>query len=111
MSFHHSAKDIHIEQDGQSTFLLCHVSDNNGNFHGTKIRLDDHIGNSDGWFKWGGVNFTQSARNIALVHTNEGPKLEADLSMINGGSRGRQGMFLSQKITNEGGRLRFIGGE
>lgn len=130
MSFHLSSSDIHIRHENGSTMLLCHVRDLHGKMVLKKIRLDDHIGNSDGtpslfcppfnpqmqstrliragWFVWGGVNFTQSAHNIALENTDHGPKLTADLPMSNGGSRGRQGMFLADKIENQDGHLKFL---
>lgn len=61
-----------------------------------------------GWFIWGGTNFTLSASNIALEMTQYGPKLCADLRMHDGGSRGRQGIMLSDKIENRDGRLHFL---
>lgn len=60
-----------------------------------------------GWFIWGGVNFTQSAENIALEHTDRGPKLTAELHKRDGGFRERQGLFLADKIENRDGHLRF----
>ncbi|EAW08797.1 CVNH domain-containing protein [Aspergillus clavatus NRRL 1] len=109
MSFHQSSEDIHIRQEDGSTMLLARVRNNAGQLIQRKIRLDDHIGNTDGWFIWGGNNFTRTARNIALEHTQYGPKLCADLEMRDGGSRGRQGVMLSDKIGNEDGHLRFLG--
>lgn len=61
-----------------------------------------------GWFIWGGTNFTLSASNIALEMTPYGPKLCADLRMHDGGSRGRQGIMLSDKIENRNGHLHFL---
>ena len=60
-----------------------------------------------GWFLWGGVNFTESAHNIQLENSDRGPKLTADLSKADGGSRGRQGLFLADKIENQNGNLKF----
>lgn len=60
-----------------------------------------------GWFLWGGVNFTQSAENIALENTDRGPKLTAELHKRDGGYRERQGLFLSDKIENRDGHLHF----
>ncbi|OGM47928.1 hypothetical protein ABOM_002738 [Aspergillus bombycis] len=89
--------------------LLAEVRNIQGRYIPRKIRLDDHIGNTDGWFIWGGSNFSNSARNVTLEETPWGPKLCADLPMINGGSRGRQGMMLSDKIRNNDGHLKFLG--
>jgi hypothetical protein len=61
-----------------------------------------------GWFIWGGHNFTRTARNISLEHTEFGPKLCAELEMNNGGTRGLQGIMLSEKITNNDGHLKFL---
>lgn len=50
MSFHSSSKDIHIEvnERHQCTLLLCMVRNQEGQYIPNKIRLDDHIGNTDG---------------------------------------------------------------
>lgn len=133
MSFHRSCEDIHIRQEDGYTLLLAKVRDSHGQLIPRKIRLDDHIGNTDGnifplalaqchvhvqskgsniitsgWFIWGGNNFTRTARNISLEHTEHGPKLCAELEMRNGGSRGLQGIMLSEKIANNDGRLKFL---
>lgn len=131
MSFHRSCEDIHIRQEDGYTLLLAKVRDSHGQLIPRKIRLDDHIGNTDGdifplaqchvhvqskgsnsitsgWFIWGGNNFTRTARNISLEHTEQGPKLCAELEMRNGGSRGRQGIMLSEKIANNDGHLKFL---
>ncbi|KAE8332530.1 Cyanovirin-N [Aspergillus sergii] len=109
MSFHQTCRNIHIKPEHGQTMLLADVRDIRGRYIPRKIRLDDHIGNTDGWFIWGGSNFTRSATNVTLEETPWGPKLCADLPMINGGSRGRQGMMLSDKIQNNDGRLKFLG--
>ncbi|RHZ55793.1 hypothetical protein CDV55_105411 [Aspergillus turcosus] len=108
MSFHRSCEDIHIRLEDGYTLLLAKVRDSHGQLIPRKIRLDEHIGNTDGWFIWGGNNFTRTARNISLEHTEQGPKLCADLEMRNGGSRGRQGIMLSEKIANNDGHLKFL---
>ncbi|ODM16666.1 hypothetical protein SI65_08173 [Aspergillus cristatus] len=109
MSFHSSSSDIHITHENGSTMLVCQVRDTHGKMNPRRIRLDDHIGNTDGWFIWGGVNFTQSAENIALEHTDRGPKLTAELHKRDGGFRERQGLFLADKISNQDGHLKFTG--
>ena len=48
MSFHLSSHDIHIREEHGSTMLLAQVRDHTGKLCSRKIRLDDHIGNSDG---------------------------------------------------------------
>ncbi|KAF7183720.1 hypothetical protein CNMCM7691_004070 [Aspergillus felis] len=108
MSFHRSCEDIHIRQEDGATMLLAKVRDSHGHLVPRKIRLDDHIGNTDGWFIWGGCNFTRTARNISLQHTEHGPKLCAELEMNGGGTRGLQGIMLSEKIGNNDGHLKFL---
>ncbi|KAF4179759.1 hypothetical protein CNMCM8927_003519 [Aspergillus lentulus] len=109
MSFHQSSQDIHIRQEDGCTLLLANVRDSHGQLIQRKIRLDDHIGNTDGWFIWGGTNFTRTARNISLEHTAYGPKLCAELQTRDGGwSRGLQGIMLSEKIANNDGHLKFL---
>ncbi|PKY02328.1 Cyanovirin-N [Aspergillus campestris IBT 28561] len=109
MSFHLSSHDVHIREENGSTMLLAQVRDHTGKLCSRKIRLDDHIGNSDGYFIWDGANFTRSARNIGLEASDRGPKLTADLEMHGGGTRGRQGLFLADKIANVDGHLKFLG--
>ncbi|RAL16162.1 CVNH domain-containing protein [Aspergillus homomorphus CBS 101889] len=109
MSFHQSCHDIHIVHEMGSTMLCCVARDNSGVGHPRKIRLDQHIGNTDGWFIWGGENFTRSASDVRLEDSDRGPKLTAELLTRDGGSKGRQGIFLADKIANEDGHLRFLG--
>ncbi|KAJ9298593.1 hypothetical protein DTO271G3_3560 [Paecilomyces variotii] len=110
MSFHVSCEDIRIEvMPGDATYLCCAGKDVDGNWHPNRLRLDDIIGNSDGWFIWGGRDFTHSAREIHLEHGANGPHLTAELPMRDGGYRERQGIDLADKIRNENGRLIFLG--
>ncbi|OJJ43047.1 hypothetical protein ASPZODRAFT_146357 [Penicilliopsis zonata CBS 506.65] len=108
MSFHNSSHDIRIEFADRSTFLVAMVKDAHGHPHPNRIRLDKHIGNSDGWFIWGGENFTATARDIRLDQGPRGPKLTAELPMRNGGFRERQGIDLADKIENQNGHLVFL---
>ncbi|KAL1979791.1 hypothetical protein VTN96DRAFT_5198 [Rasamsonia emersonii] len=109
MSFHLTSEDIHLEFADDSTWLVAQVKDAHGRFHHNRVRLDKHIGNSDGWFIWGGENFTRSARDIRLEHGPRGPKLTAELPMINGGFRERQGIDLADRIENRDGHLVYLG--
>ncbi|KAL1999969.1 hypothetical protein VTN02DRAFT_3728 [Thermoascus thermophilus] len=110
MSFHVSSSDIRIRvEPGQSTFLFCKARDSHGNWHDNEIRLDDFIGNTDGWFIWGGRNFTQSAKEIHIEHGPKGPHLTAMLTKRDGGYRERQGIDLADKFENQNGRVVFTG--
>ncbi|KAE8351573.1 Cyanovirin-N [Aspergillus coremiiformis] len=109
MSFHHTARNWRIHHDNGETLFRVELRDVQGNWHERTVRLDDHIGNTDGWFIWGGNGFTRTARNVRLEDTEWGPKLVAVLESNGGGDRGDQGMLLGDKIKNEDGHLRFTG--
>ncbi|KAJ5348223.1 Cyanovirin-N [Penicillium brevicompactum] len=109
MSFHKSCDLVRIEVRGDGTWLLAAAGNGHGENIPSQLRLDDHIGNSDGYFSWQGHRFTQTAKNIQLSFRNDGVWLEADISEVNGGERGRQGINLSDHIENRGGKLVFVG--
>ncbi|KAF7586026.1 hypothetical protein BBP40_009659 [Aspergillus hancockii] len=109
MSFHHSARNWRLRVEDGITWFRCELRDRHGEYHERTIRLDDHIGNTDGWFIWGGQNFTRTARDIRLEDSERGPKLVAVMEMNGGGDRGLQGLYLTDKIENDDGHLRFLG--
>lgn len=47
-SFHHTARNWRIRQENGATLFRVEVKDMNGNWIERTIRLDDHIGNTDG---------------------------------------------------------------
>ncbi|PNP50360.1 hypothetical protein THARTR1_08964 [Trichoderma harzianum] len=100
MSFSASAQNIWLEDDH---ILVASVADEEGNWHESRIDLDNFIGNEDGWFMWDGVNFSASANGVRL----EGTLLTAELPMRDGGYRERQGIQLDDRIANINGRLEF----
>ncbi|KAJ5892349.1 hypothetical protein N7504_009040 [Penicillium tannophilum] len=104
MSFSQSSQNIHTETKDGSLFLFCQAQNEVGDWQAAEINLDEFIGNSDGWFEWDGVDFSQSAQNIHL----EGTYLTADLPMRDGGYRERQGIDLNDRIGNENGKLVFL---
>ncbi|PWY90435.1 Cyanovirin-N [Aspergillus sclerotioniger CBS 115572] len=109
MSFHNSCQNIHLIHENGSTLLHVEARRRNGEVVARTIRLDRHIGNTDGWFIWGGSNFTESSHDIQLEHTERGPKLTAHLRKNDGGYRELQGIYLADKIANEDGHLVFLG--
>ncbi|KAE8146761.1 Cyanovirin-N [Aspergillus avenaceus] len=109
MSFHLSSQNFRLSFEEGCTVFECEVRDRHGEFHHRKIKLDAHIGNTDGWFIWGGQNFTRTARDIRLEQTGNGPKLIATMQTNSGGDRGAQGLMLADKIENNDGHLRFTG--
>lgn len=109
MSFHVTSLDVRIEvEPGNVTYLCCASKDTNGNWVPNRMKLDDFIGNSDGWFIWDGHDFTKSALNIRLEQGERGPKLTADLPKRDGGYRERQGIELADRIENQNGCLVYL---
>ncbi|PYH89051.1 Cyanovirin-N [Aspergillus ellipticus CBS 707.79] len=109
MSFHETCQNIHLIHENGATLLHCEVRRRNNEFVARTIRLDRHIGNTDGWFLWGGSNFTETARDIQLVPSERGPKLTAFLRTKDGSHRELQGLYLADKIANKDGELVFLG--
>ncbi|KFG78559.1 hypothetical protein MANI_003012 [Metarhizium anisopliae] len=101
MSFYESSRNIWLE-DGHILHAECAYGDDEWNE--STIDLNDFVGNSDGWFVWNGVNFSESAGDISV----DGAMLTAELNMIEEGTRGRQGINLNDRIGNDNGRLVYI---
>ncbi|KAL1999062.1 hypothetical protein VTN02DRAFT_5113 [Thermoascus thermophilus] len=108
MSFHETCDLIRIEVDDEGTWLCCAARAVDGQENNIRFRLDDHIGNSDGYFTWDGRDFSSSARDIVLEHREDGPWLCAYLRRTDGSESERQGIRLGDRITNENGELQFI---
>ncbi|KHN94518.1 Cyanovirin-N [Metarhizium album ARSEF 1941] len=102
MSFVESSREMWLE-DGHILHALC--QDDDGNWNGASIDLDRFIGNSDGWFVWDGENFSHSASDISL----DGTLLSAEMGMVDGGNRERQGLDLNERIGNSNGELVYKG--
>ncbi|KAE8374222.1 CVNH domain-containing protein [Aspergillus bertholletiae] len=103
MGFSTSSTNIRLE----GSTLVCNAKDTAGRDQETRLDLNRHIGNSDGWFTWEGQNFANSARNINLNPKGDGFWLEADLPKRDGGYRERQGIRLDERIENQNGSLVF----
>ncbi|OQD84165.1 hypothetical protein PENANT_c014G05303 [Penicillium antarcticum] len=101
MSFYESCENVRIEINDDAIYLHCDARNEDGESQSASLRLDDFIGNEDGWFMWDGVNAGQSAHNVEL----DGSMLTAELPMRDGGHRERQGIDLNDRISNENGRL------
>ncbi|CAI6030301.1 unnamed protein product [Clonostachys chloroleuca] len=99
MSFHHSASNIRVEE---GHILVADLE--NGE---SRINLDDFIGNNNGNFEWGGVNFSGSAEDIRFELEGDGqPILRARLGDVEGNLHDRD-INLSERIGNDNGNLRF----
>ncbi|EYE95479.1 CVNH domain-containing protein [Aspergillus ruber CBS 135680] len=109
MSFEQSCLDIRIEVRGDHTVLLAGAGLGDDEYEPAELILDEHIGNSDGFFTWEGDSFTESAENIDLSFREDGVWLEGDLPEVGDGERGRQGINLSEHIENQNGQLVFVG--
>ncbi|KAI5817436.1 Cyanovirin-N [Pyronema omphalodes] len=103
MTFDISAKEIELK-DGH--YLKATLKNFNGDWVHAKIDLDECLGNTDGWFLWGGKNFSKTARNFRLE--DGGKKLVAELLTADQSYRGLQGVVLSDRIENRDGRFYFI---
>ncbi|KAE8359185.1 Cyanovirin-N [Aspergillus caelatus] len=101
MEFSTSSNSIRLE----ASTLVCNTKNTAGDDQEARLDLDRHIGNSNGWFTWKGVNFANSARNIALVRRDEGYWLEGDLPKRDAGYRERQGIYLDERIQNVNSQL------
>lgn len=104
-NFHATAEDIKLK-DGHK--LECHLRNSHGHMVKASIDLNDYIGNSDGWFLWNSKDFSHSARDVQLVFKGDGPHLEGQLPMRNGGYRERQGINLAHAFDNHDGCLVYI---
>ncbi|RPA80435.1 Cyanovirin-N [Ascobolus immersus RN42] len=105
MSFHASCEAFQLV-DGH--ILKARCKNTRGEWKNSEIDLAHFVGNSDGWFIWDGKDFHKSARALNL---EGGHYLTADLPKRDGGYRERQGIELNDRISNQDGRLVYIGGK
>ncbi|KAL2257996.1 hypothetical protein VTK26DRAFT_8855 [Humicola hyalothermophila] len=105
MSFHASASDIRVEN---GHILKARLRNVDGGEVDAEINLNDFIGNNDGSFEWGGVNFSESAEDISfsLEGDDSVPVLRANLRTIEGESVHRD-INLAERISNENGTFVF----
>ncbi|KAB8263133.1 Cyanovirin-N [Aspergillus pseudonomiae] len=109
MSFHESCELIRIEVRGDGTWLLAAAGTmNEGEHIPAELRLDDRIGNSDGWFAYPGENFSETAHDIEIEFREDGPWLTAVLAEQDQEDRERQGINLAQHIGNNNGELVWV---
>ncbi|KAL2125733.1 hypothetical protein VTJ04DRAFT_2098 [Mycothermus thermophilus] len=105
MSFHASASDIRVD-DGH--ILRATLLDAEGNPVEAEFDLNGVIGNNDGSFQWGGVNFSESAEDISfnIEGDEEVPVLRAALRDIEGNLIPAD-INLAERISNNNGRFAF----
>ncbi|KAK4128849.1 Cyanovirin-N [Parathielavia appendiculata] len=105
MSFHASAQDIRVD-DGH--ILRARLTNLNGEEVDAELDLNDYIGNNDGSFEWGGVNFSESAEDItfSLEGGDSVPVLRAGLRNADGELVYRD-INLAERIHNNDGSFYF----
>ncbi|KAG7284611.1 hypothetical protein NEMBOFW57_009216 [Staphylotrichum longicolle] len=104
MSFHSSAQDIRVD-DGH--ILRARLRNGNGDEVDAEVDLNQFIGNSDGSFEWGGVNFSESAEEISFAIEGDGvPILRAGLRNVEGELVYRD-INLAERIGNNDGNFQF----
>ena len=102
MAFHYTSRAIRL--DGRAT-LVAECRDRDGAYHPATLDLDRCLGNDDGAFAWGGVNFSRSARNVTLLF----PLLTAELRDTHGRWRDAE-VDVSPRVENVNGALRYAWG-
>ncbi|KAL8377944.1 hypothetical protein RB595_008569 [Gaeumannomyces hyphopodioides] len=108
MSFHASATSIRVED---RSILKAMLSNPDGNETHCEFDLNTCIGNDNGHFQWGGVNFAHTANPDEPITCNlEGgdqvPVLRACLQDANGEYHWRD-INLGERICNNGGEFSF----
>ncbi|EAQ87096.1 hypothetical protein CHGG_03715 [Chaetomium globosum CBS 148.51] len=105
MSFAQSAQDTRVD-DGH--ILRARLQKADGEWVDAEINLNDFIGNNDGCFEWGGVNFSESAQDIhfSVEGTDAAPVLRAILLNMEGEGVERD-INLGERIGNNDGSFEF----
>ncbi|KAK4234513.1 Cyanovirin-N [Achaetomium macrosporum] len=106
MSFHASAENIRVD-DGH--MLRARLRTASGELVDAEIDLNQFIGNDNGSFQWGGVNFSESAEGISFsVEGGDSvPVLRAGLRDVEGNVQWRD-INLAERIGNADGNFEFI---
>ncbi|KAE8133815.1 Cyanovirin-N [Aspergillus pseudotamarii] len=103
-NFYESAIDVHVE----GPVLHAGLRNINGEVVDAFIDLNEYLGNNNGAFEWGGVDFFQTAQNVEFSFEggDNVPILRADL-------QNEEGDFvladvnLGERIINDNGEFRF----
>ncbi|KAL7276202.1 hypothetical protein RUND412_000820 [Rhizina undulata] len=106
MSFHETSNDIRLD-NGHVLVANAQRADGSVN-QNAAIDLNDILGNDDGRFNWGGVNFSETARNIRFDIEGPGiPVLRALLQTVDG-TWIESDVNLAERVENQDGNLVFI---
>ncbi|KAI1480999.1 hypothetical protein K445DRAFT_322672 [Daldinia sp. EC12] len=105
-NFYVSSTDIRVDDNH---ILRARLRTEDGGEVDSEIDLNQFIGNNNGRFEWGGVNFSETAQNVSF--SIEGgasvPVLRAELQNVDGEWVGAD-INLGERISNDNGRFQFI---
>ncbi|KAG5987734.1 hypothetical protein E4U54_004890 [Claviceps lovelessii] len=100
MSFSATSQDFWLE-DRHILHALCRDVDDN--LQDSSLDLNTCLGNENGYFRWGGENFSETASDVEL----SGSLLIATMLTEQGKPGERQNINLNEHIANDNGRLVF----
>ncbi|RJE19926.1 CVNH [Aspergillus sclerotialis] len=105
MSFVATAEEVRLEDDH---VLVAQLQNEEGEMVDASIDLNECIGNNDGSFEWGGVNFSESAEDISfeLEGDDQIPVLRARLNPAEGDPIDAD-INLAERISNQDGNFVF----
>ena len=104
MSFHRSSSSYELIGP-----VLCADCRNiQGKNCPSTFDLDQYLGNRNGFFEWGGKNFSKTAKDVHFV--NDGLSFTLHASLRNrGGSYREATVDLSRSLANHNGKLVYVG--
>ncbi|KAB8212476.1 Cyanovirin-N [Aspergillus parasiticus] len=103
--FQDSAREVRVEEP---KFLVAELRQTDGNWRLAKVDLDEHLGNENGHFQWGGRNFSRTARNVHFGFEGAAnvPVLRAELRTPDGAWEPRD-VNLNERVFNNNGHFEF----
>ncbi|KAE8140742.1 Cyanovirin-N [Aspergillus pseudotamarii] len=105
MDFQSSAQNIRVEG---KNILVAELRCEDGQWREARVNLDEHLGNDDGHFQWGGQNFSETAKDVhfAIEGGSNVPVLRAQLRDRNGNYQPRD-VNLGERVYNANGYFHF----
>ncbi|OGM45669.1 cyanovirin-N [Aspergillus bombycis] len=105
MDFQSSARNIRVE--GKNA-LVAELRCENGEWREARVNLDEHLGNDNGHFQWGGRNFSGSAEDVhfSIEGGDNVPVLRANLRDQSGNMQWRD-VNLGERVSNDNGYFKF----
>ncbi|KAI0113417.1 Cyanovirin-N [Daldinia grandis] len=104
-NFYASSQDIRVD-DGH--ILRARLRTEDGGEIDSEVDLNQFIGNDNGRFEWGGVNFSETARDVSfsIEGGDSVPVLRAELQNLDGEWVGAD-INLGERISNDNGHFQF----